>query len=167
MIAARCGTREEATAAVLESLRADARLREHARRRLQPAQRLRLGIEIVVTHALVRRRIAALPLPQLLVQLRRGVIDEWVPAACAPAEHVTAVRLARAVRRVLHRLPGDTRCLTQSLVLTTVLARRGIGSTLRIAVSPGQVFKAHAWVEHGGVPLLPAEDPGFGELVEL
>ncbi|MDQ3721870.1 MAG: lasso peptide biosynthesis B2 protein [Actinomycetota bacterium] len=150
-----------------EAVRGDAVLRERARRRLRAAEKLRLGAEIIVTYALVRRRISALPLPELLTFLRRGVVDSGAPASQAPDEHVTAVRLARATTRLLHRLPGDTRCLTQSLVLAALLARRGIGSKLLIAVVPGQAFEAHAWVEHGGVPVLPAEKAGFQQLAKL
>jgi hypothetical protein len=163
----RSTSRDEELATVVQAVRADPRLRERERRRMRAVEKARLGAEIVVTHVRVRRRIAAMPLPELLAQLRRGVADRGVPAGQAAAEHVTAVRLARAVMAVLRRLPGDTRCLTQSLVLTALLARRGIGSTLRIAVAPGETFAAHAWVEHGGVPVLPAEHPGFGELAAL
>ena len=159
--------RREAVARVMEAVRSDARLREREAHRMRAAEKARLGAEIVVAFVRVRRRITALPLPQLLTLLRGGVVDAGVPAAQRADEHVTAVRLGRAVMRVLCRLPGDTRCLTQSLVLTALLARRGIGSRLVIAVSPGATFAAHAWVEHGGVPVLPPESAGFGELAAL
>jgi hypothetical protein len=55
----------------------------------------------------------------------------------------------------------------QSLVLTRLLARRGIETRLVIAVRPGERFAAHAWIEHDEVPLLPAIAPGFEELVAL
>ena len=80
---------------------------------------------------------------------------------------VTGHRLGRVVRRTLAVVPGDTRCLTQSLVLTRLLAARGVDSRLVIGVKPGEAFAAHAWVEHDGVPLLPPGSEGFEELVRL
>jgi hypothetical protein len=77
------------------------------------------------------------------------------------------VRLAHAVTRVLDRLPADSRCLTQSLVLAHLLSRRGIGGTVVIGVRPGSSFGAHAWVELDGVALLPRDETEFARLVEL
>jgi Transglutaminase-like superfamily len=148
-------------------VRADAALQETLRRPLAPAAKVALAAEIAVSYVRVRRQIRKVRLPELLEHLREGIADRGVPAWSATDEHVAAARLARAVMRLLPRLPGDTRCLTQSLVLTAVLARRGIGSTLIISVSPSAGFKAHAWVEHGGVPLLPADDASYGRLVTL
>lgn len=76
-------------------------------------------------------------------------------------------RLARGVRRTLRLLPGDARCLTQSLVLTRLLARRGRPSRLVIGVAPGVEFGAHAWVERDDVPLLPSLGRRFERLAEL
>jgi hypothetical protein len=55
----------------------------------------------------------------------------------------------------------------RSLVLTRLLARRGVPSTLIIGVSAAPEFAAHAWVEHAGRPLLPSFGPAFARLVEL
>jgi hypothetical protein len=55
----------------------------------------------------------------------------------------------------------------RSLVLTGMLARRGIDTRLVISVRPGDRFAAHAWVEHDGVALLPADSPSFEQLVTL
>ncbi|MGD2113461.1 MAG: lasso peptide biosynthesis B2 protein [Acidobacteriota bacterium] len=52
------------------------------------------------------------------------------------------------------------RCLPRSLVLQTLLARRGIPSALRIGVQTGEDgLEAHAWVEHEGRPLGESADP--------
>jgi hypothetical protein len=76
-----------------------------------------------------------------------------------------AHRLASAVARAMPRLPTDSRCLAQSLVLSNLLARRGVRSRLVIGVETEDEFGAHAWVEMDGEPLLP---PGqFGRLAEL
>jgi hypothetical protein len=64
-------------------------------------------------------------------------------------------------------VPGDTRCLVRSLVLTRLLARRGIQAKLVIGASAGGEFLAHAWVEHDGYPVLNPGDGSFGRLVEL
>ena len=167
MSATSASERQAAAAAVGEAVRRDERLRDLATRRMRPTKKLRLAREIVMTHRYVLRRISVLRLPDLLALLRDGVQDGGASAALVAEQHVTAVRLGRAVMRALRHVPGDTRCLTQSLVLTALLARRGIGSSLFIAVAPGQEFKAHAWVEHGGVPLLPAQDVGFEALARL
>lgn len=140
---------------------------DRAHRRLSAAECGRLAAEIIVAYVLVRRMIHGHPLPTLLERLRGGIHDGGVPVWEAADEHITAVRVGRAVARLLPKLPGDTRCLTQALVVTRLLARRGIGSTVLIAVQPGPDFEAHAWVEHGGVPVLTPGAPGFDRLTSL
>jgi len=63
------------------------------------------------------------------------------------------------------RLPADSRCLAQSLVLCDLLARRGLAATLIIGVSTEDSFGAHAGWSWTGVPLL--ETGKFGRLTEL
>jgi hypothetical protein len=124
--------------------------------------RVALAGEILGTYVGVRRSLRRHDLRQVLAELRAGAP---LPAS---GEHVaTGRRLGRAVRRTLGVLPTDSRCLMQSLVLTRVLARRGIDTRLVIAVRPGERFAAHAWVEHGDQPLLPAGAPAFEQLVTL
>ncbi len=67
-----------------------------------------------------------------------------------------AIHLASAVRRTLRAVPLESPCLTQSLVLTGLLARHQIPSSLVIGVRPGDDFVAHAWVEYRRRALLPA-----------
>jgi len=71
------------------------------------------------------------------------------------------------VARTLALLPGDTRCLARSLVLTRLLARRGIPAKLVIGARTTPEFLAHAWVECAGHPVLAPGDESFGRLVEL
>lgn len=78
-----------------------------------------------------------------------------------------SVRLGFAVTRVLRLMPGDSRCLSRSLVLTAMLARRGIDSSIVIGVRPGPEFGSHAWVEHRGRPLLAAGPREYRRMVEL
>ncbi|MDQ3643827.1 MAG: lasso peptide biosynthesis B2 protein [Actinomycetota bacterium] len=89
-------------------------------------------------------------------------------SAPGQAEYESALRLGRAASRTLRLLPTDGRCLMRSLVLTGLLARRGISSTLIIGVRPEPEFSAHAWVEHGGRPLLPSGGSDhYGRLAEM
>jgi hypothetical protein len=82
-----------------------------------------------------------------------------------PREHLVARRLGKVVGKTLGVLPTDSRCLIRSLVLVRILARRSIPSVLVIGVSNDGGFKAHAWVEHEGRPILP---PGvYTRLTEL
>ena len=148
-------------------VRAQPALRERLNRRLTVTAKLRLAAEIAAAYLRVRRRLRTEQLPALLRALRGEVREHGAPAWQDADEHVRALRVARAVIKLLPRLPGDTRCLTQALVLVALLARRGIGSTLVIAVAPADELVAHAWVEHGGVPLLPPGDRDLGRLVEL
>ena len=80
---------------------------------------------------------------------------------------LSGLRLGRAVSRTLRLLPTDSRCLVRSLVLTALLARRGLSSSLVIGVRSDPEFAAHAWVEHAGRPLLPPGEENFLRLVEL
>ena len=78
-----------------------------------------------------------------------------------------ARRLAWVVSRTLRLMPGDTRCLARSLVLTRLLARRGIPAKLVIGARAAPNFLAHAWVEYDGQPVLSPGDGSFARLVEL
>ena len=123
----------------------------------------RLAAEVAVTYVRARWRLRRAGLRAALEELRS-------PSAGArpPSDGLaTGRRLARVVVRTLAVVPADSRCLMRSLVLTGMLARRGIETHLVIAVRPGDRFAAHAWVEHGDVALLPADAPSFEKLVTL
>ena len=126
------------------------------------AEKARLALEIVRTCVVVRRRLRSDGLPPTLEWLRLPLAAGTRPADPASLE------LGRAVRRTLAPLPADTRCLTQSLVLLGLLARRGIPATLVLGVeSTGARFGAHAWVEHDRRPLLPPGTDPERRLAEL
>jgi hypothetical protein len=128
---------------------------------LGAAEKAALAVEIVVAYARVRWLLRRQEFPRALELIRSTGSGE-------PRTGVgTDDRLARAVRRTLRPLPADSRCLMQSLVLTRLLARRGRGSRLVIGVTPSGQFGAHAWVERGGVALLPARERAFERLTEL
>jgi Transglutaminase-like superfamily len=130
---------------------------------VSPGVKARLALEIVLTYVRVRRLLRRMPVTDALAVLR----DEQRPAKQATSQLPSAARLGGIVQRVLRRVPGDTRCLTQSLVLATLLARRGVAASVVIAVSPGERFGAHAWVAHEGRPLLPVGDASFRPIVQL
>jgi Transglutaminase-like superfamily len=123
-----------------------------------------LALEIVGSYALARLAMRGKPIEQAVAGLRAryGPAVETTPATLAHA-----VRLGWAVTRTLALLPGDTRCLTQSLVLTRLLAKRRISARLVIGARSSPSFSAHAWVEHGGTPVLKPGDESYGRLVEL
>ena len=129
---------------------------------MKPTARLALAGEILATYARVRWSLRRHDLRTVLLGLRS-------PTAARGADQPVATgrRLGRAVGRTLALLPTDSRCLMQSLVLTKLLARRGIDTRLVIAVRPGERFAAHAWVEHDDEALLPAGAPAFEQLVTL
>ena len=126
---------------------------------LSPARKLALAAEILRSYVRVRLTLRSSDFQSAVVALRSpdSLVDDGAEAE----------RLGRAVSRTLRLLPTDSRCLMRSLVLTDVLARRGIPSSLVIGVTPGPEFAAHAWIEADGRPLLPALDEVYERLVEL
>jgi hypothetical protein len=141
-------------------------------RPLPPARRALLVAEILAVYCQVRVRLARDRFPDALAAARqaprrqseRDAIAENGPTAVT---YLRASRLARAVQRTLRLVPADGRCLMQSLVLTALLARRGIDTKLLIGVNQGGEFEAHAWVEYCGRALLPDSQDEFHILAEL
>ncbi len=122
---------------------------------LSIGERVRLTGEILGVYVKARRLIARGDLPTAMAKLRGGS----EPAPLPPGRQaLIGRRLAWIVSRVLSLLPTDSRCLIRSVTLSTLLARRGIHSTVVIGVRSEPEFAAHAWVEHDGTPLLPTED---------
>lgn len=147
---------------VAGSIASDARRR---RGRLTVREKIALCGEILAAygrtrHVLVRYRV----LPDALASLRSV---EQLRTPEDPTALETGFRLGNAVTRTLAVLPTDSRCLMRSLVMITLLSRRGIAAELVIGVrTEDETFAAHAWVEYAGRPLLP---PGadFLRLAEL
>jgi hypothetical protein len=128
------------------------------------SERVRLAVEILAAYAQARRALRRAPIEAAVATLR----SQSPP----PAEDTTgslehARRLGWAVTRLLSHVPGDTRCLARSLVLTRLLATRGIQAKLVIGARTEPEFLAHAWVEHAGSAVLNPGDGSFGRLVEL
>lgn len=131
-------------------------------RPLPRAARLLLAGEILVIYARAYRLMRVTSLPVALERLR----SHPAPGRSRgdAGERATALRVSRAARKTLERLPTDRRCLVRSLVVSGLLARRGIDAQLVLGVRPdgSQPFVAHAWVEHDGEPVMP--DAGYRRL---
>lgn len=133
---------------------------------LSTVQKIGLAGEIMVTYPRVRWLLWRRDLPSAVRALRADPTDVSCTATPSTRSYWNGRRLGRAVSRTLRLLPADSRCLSQSLVLLALLARRGIRSRLVIGARQGPEFGAHAWVELGGAPLL---NPGaeYERLVEI
>lgn len=131
---------------------------------LSTLDRLSLAREVLFTYVGVRRRMRHLGLRETVAALRAGD-SRGGPVEPDLESRCLGIRLGRATSRTLTLLPADSRCLMQSLVLLGMLSRRGIEAELVIGVRSKPEFAAHAWVVHGGTPLLPSGE--FGRLVGL
>lgn len=104
-------------------------------------------------------------IPAYWVAVRSGLYKprSWpLRAAEAPAPELPleAVRRIGALVNAASRYsPFPSTCLTRSLVLISQLRRRNVACSLRIGVCllDGKL-KAHAWVEHQGVPVNDSPD---------
>jgi hypothetical protein len=119
-------------------------------------------LEILATYLRVLLELRTKDIRLIAASLRAGT-QSGRPSQDTPR----AKSLGRAVTRVLAYAPRRSRCLVQSLVLTRMLARRGIESSLVIGVAPGEQFAAHAWVETAGIPLLPPFSSVFVPLARV
>lgn len=134
--------------------------------RLSPMWRLHLTLEVVVTYLRVRWLMRQDDAKRAVGALRAYAAGSEIHFDAEGDHLVAAWRLARATRKVLTRLPGDSRCLFKSLTLMCMLERRGIPQVIVIAVRP-KPFAAHAWVEVDGQAVLPDADPLYERLLEL
>jgi hypothetical protein len=137
--------------------------------RLGIASKARLAAEIVLTYARARRLVKRQTLPRTVELLRTRTTRAAGPLPL-PDGARDGVRLGAAVVRTLEALPVDSRCLMRSLVLLTLLQRRGTPVQLVIAARPAHddtPFEAHAWVELDGRPLLAPAADDHGRLLTL
>jgi transglutaminase superfamily protein len=125
------------------------------------AEKVSLGREVLAAYARTRLALRRGDFRSAVAELR--AVATVTPELGDPV--VEGRRLGRTVVRTLRLLPTDSRCLMRSLVLTRMLSRRGIESSLVIGVRPGERFAAHAWVEHDDAPLLDPGGPELGRLV--
>ncbi len=136
--------------------------------RLAPHSKLLLIAEILFVYAETRRQLERRDVRELTAAVRVRP-----PRRATGLEHgslesrLVARRLGNAVDRTLRALPTDSRCLMQSLVLSSMLASRGLTSTVVIGAHSDPEFAAHAWVEHDGRPVLPPLGFYESRLVEI
>jgi hypothetical protein len=127
-----------------------------------------LAAEILGDYVRVRRLLWRNDLPTAAAAIRAAAsakpIDTDLEGRRAQA---AGVRLGKAVERTLRLVPFDSRCLVRSLVLTSMLARRGIAASVVIGVTLDPKFAAHAWVESNGIELLSPLESGEGRLIEI
>ena len=94
-------------------------------------ERVRLAREIVAAYLQARRELRRAPIESVVAALRSEEASQ-PPRTPGPHTLEEARRLGWVVARTLKLMPGDTRCLARSLVLTRLLARRGIPAKLVI-----------------------------------
>jgi hypothetical protein len=107
-----------------------------------------------------------------LCRADRRVVVRAALALLRPARHrnlsagaTGRLRLAHLVTRTAALLPVRATCLDRARVLATLLHDEGLHGEMRIAVRRDRdALSAHAWIEHGGLPLLEPPDPGFSTL---
>jgi transglutaminase superfamily protein len=141
---------------------------------MQPPTRPRLGLpqrasliaEILAAYIRVRLELRRSDLRGSVGKLRADPGRVGNPQVIAGDDPESGIRLGQAVVRTLRVLPTDSRCLMRSLVLTRLLARRGVESRFVLGVQSGDEFRAHAWVERGDTPLLAAGER-FERLLEI
>lgn len=133
---------------------------------LSTGQKTSLSLEVLRTYLRVRWLLARRGLPEAVRILRGGLASHRVGGS-EQQRRASAARYGRTVVRILRLLPTDGRCLMRSLVLATLLARRGIFSTVVIGVRPDPSFAAHAWIEVDGQPVLATDEDAFQRLTEL
>ena len=122
--------------------------------RLGFIERIRVATEIVAAYCAARWWLLRLTFPEAVAAARD--VTPRTPLQLSDLESRTiGIRLGNAVQKTLRVLPVDSRCLVTALVLTRMLARRGIDSSFVLGVRAKPRFAAHAWVERSGVALLP------------
>lgn len=80
-------------------------------------------------------------------------------AALVPTRESPVQRIVWAVQTGLARVPGAA-CLARALVLEALLRAAGRKPEVCLGVAFAGGFRAHAWVELDGVPVLGAPQPG-------
>lgn len=108
--------------------------------------------------------LCALVLPLVAAALRLAGLQRVRRLLCpryaaGRRDPVQAAQLARRVKLAARPQPLGASCLARSVLLEALLLRHGLDARLRIgSVREGGGLLAHAWVEHGGVPLNDAAD---------
>jgi transglutaminase-like putative cysteine protease len=115
------------------------------RRLTRIEKRLTLQAAMLVVTAIVRLRVSGV----------KAALRWAHPSRESPPRSEDAGLITEAVARAGRYTPAAT-CLPQSLALARMLRGRGIDATVRVGVSAGDEFAAHAWVDWNGKPLTVA-----------
>ena len=115
----------------------------------------RVLMETWLVVPLVRLAIAVLPF---------GLVHRAVERAAGrrrSASDVSQERIASAVARVSHHIPGAN-CLTQVIAAALLSARHGHAATFRLGVAKSEGrLAAHAWLENEGRVVIGEPEPGL------
>ena len=147
-----------------DALSQNRRIRDVLDERWSIGRKLRLSVEIVAVYVHARWVMKRKDFDSALATLRGVRHDSRLSEL---DQQLVGIRLGRAVERTLGPLPADSRCLIKSLVLTRLLARRGVDGRFIIGVRRDPEFKAHAWVEKAGIPLMDDGGGAYERLAEL
>jgi hypothetical protein len=133
--------------------------------------KLVLAFEITVTYLQARWWLRRTEIAETVALARLSPRREDTANGSGPDPSrktmLLGIRLGQVIQRIFRLLPGDTRCLTRSVVLMRMLARRRVDTKLIIGVRTVPSFGAHAWIEQAGRPLLEPIEDGGQRLVEL
>lgn len=134
-------------------------------RALPPAERR------IVIAAMTRLPLFWIGLRLLGLQRLQARLQRMPPGPPTTPDSAELQRMGYLVNAAANQAVGPANCLTRSLYLWWLLRRRGVESELRIGVRLADgALEAHAWVEHGGVPIndrpdVSADFPPFAEPV--
>src|SRR5262245_55119012 len=132
-----------------------------ARARRMTATDYLTAIEVLRLAVWVEAAIRVMPFSRVLERMRGGSSINPV----APVDTPEYQRLTRFVAVAYDVLPFPPTCLRQSLVLYSLLERRGVPSRFCLGVAKdGSTLDAHAWIECDGVTLGAAANTRFREL---
>ena len=96
--------------------------------------------------------LRTLPFTTIMKYCRHQNISRRTQSVNPP---LPATRIAWLVEKAGQYCPAGTSCLKEVLVLSRLLARRGVATTLRIGVGrQADAFAAHAWLEQDGRVIL-------------
>jgi hypothetical protein len=109
-------------------------------------------------------RLAIDAVPFRLIAAATGLSEGLSAEAVDPATERLAAGVGRAVRGAAAHTPWEATCLAQALTASSLLRRRGISSTLYLAVANDDAAPkgmiAHAWLRCGSLVLTGATRPG-------
>jgi len=90
--------------------------------------------------------------------LARFIGDQKTQTSPDTEQFTQARQVANLVRIAARKGPYRNTCLRESLVTWWLLQHRGIITQLKIGIAKEKAdFKAHAWIELGGTPVIDSE----------